>query len=262
MPAGRSLAPAARRPGRGVALLLAMTVLLALAGCQAKVAVTAKVERDGSGTVAVGIGLDDRALTHLGSFDADVRLADLAAAGWTVVPAQKEADGLTWLRATKPFANPTELTAVLAEVNDQGLFTGFTFTRTEDGDTTYRLTGTIDPTKGVGIAGDPQLAARLNGDPFGGLVQRIEQEEGQPVANMVAIDVTAQVADGAPVTVHPSLKDTAATTIDASLVDPKPPSTILLVLVLVGVVLVLAVAAVQLTRARRRFSSSSPNSPS
>jgi hypothetical protein len=252
MPAGRPLPSPARRLGRTAALVV--LVAIALVGCQAKVAITTKVERDGSGTVAVGVGLDDPAMARLGSFDADVRLADLAAAGWTVAAAKKEPDGLTWLRATKPFANPTELASVLAEINGpQGMLRGFTFTRTEDGDTTYRLTGTVDPTKGVAAFGDPELAARLGGDPFAGLVTQIEQEEGKPAADMVSIDVTAQVADGAPMTWHPTLKDTAPTTIDVSRVDPKPASVLLFIVVGVGVVFVLVVALVQLTRARRRF---------
>jgi hypothetical protein len=252
MPAGPPLRSSVRRAG--AIAVLAVVVLVGLVGCQAKVSVTTKVDRDGSGTVAVGVGLDDPAMARLGTFDGDVRLADLAAAGWAVTPARKESDGLTWLRATKLFADPSELTRVLAEINGpQGLLQGFTFVRTEDGETTYRLTGTIDPTKGVAVFGDPELAARLDGDPFAGVVQQIEQAEGRPAADMVSIDVTAQVADGTPMTWHPTLKDTAPTAVDVSLVDPRPPSALLLVLVVSGVALALVVGIVQLTRTRRRF---------
>ena len=255
MPAGRLRSTTARRLGRTAALLL---VVLALAGCQAKVAVTMKVERDGSGTLAVGVGLDDRALLQLRSLDTDVILSDLAGAGWIVAPAQKEADGMTWLRATKSFANADQLAAAVAEINGpQGLLQGVTFTRTEDGDTTYRLTGTIDTTKGIATFGDPQLAARLGGDGLGGLPQEVEQQEGRPVSDMVSIDVTAQVADGQPTTWHPTLTDTTPTAMDVSLVDPKPPSFLLFLLVVVGLVAAAVVAAVLLTRTRRRFAPTS-----
>ena len=97
-----------RLPRLARLLLLLTTVVVLLCSCQAKVAVDARVARDGSGTIAVGVGLDDAALRHAGDLDAEARLDDLTAAGWTVTKATKETDGFTWLRASKPFHSPAE----------------------------------------------------------------------------------------------------------------------------------------------------------
>ena len=72
------------------------------------------------------------------------------------------------------------------------MFRGFTFEKTEDdSSSTYRLKGTLDPTKGLVAASDPALTARLDNDPFGGFVKGIEAKEGKPAADMVTFDVTA-----------------------------------------------------------------------
>lgn len=230
-------------------VLAVVAVLLALSGCQVKVAVDAQVNADGSGTLKVGVGLDEKALQRLGDPAINVKTADMTAAGWVVSPPVKEADGLTWLRASKPFANAAELTATMDELTDQqaqrGLFHGFTFTKVEDDTTiTYKLAGTIDPAAGVAAFGDADLAAKLNGDAFGGNLAAIEAEEGKPIADMVTIDLSATVAGG-PAKKYPvSLKDKAVTPVDVATVEQKPPPVLASVgiygAVVVGVVLIVA----------------------
>ncbi len=220
-----------------------------------KVAVDTKVAKDGSGTVTVGVGLDDKALARSGDLDSQVKVDDLAAAGWTVTKAKKEPDGLTWLRASKPFANVDELNAVMAEVTAaNSMFHSYSFERTEDSSQiTYRLKGTVDPTKGVSQFSDPELAAKLNNDAFGGWIPAIEAAEGKPVADMVTFDITTAVADGPPQTVHPTLRDTAPTPIDVATVETKPPPSVLGIglVLLVGAAIVAVIA--MLVVARRRF---------
>lgn len=236
-------------------MLLGVVLVALLAGCQVKVAVDTTVEKDGHGTVAVGVGLDDKALSRVGDPATAVRTDDLVAAGWTVSPPTREADGLTWIRATKGFANPTELSAVLAEVaGANGMLRDYTFTRDEtDADITYRLKGTVDTSKGMATFADPTLSAALGGDPFGGNLAVIEAEEGRPVSDMVSFAVTAKVADGAPTTYTPTLADKAPVPVDVSTVESKPPPLLqsigLLVLVGAGI----AAVVVGLVAARRRF---------
>ena len=245
----RSLFAAATR------VVVVVVAVVVLAGCQVKVAIDTTVNKDGSGTVSVAVGLDAKALTRVGDPNTDLQTEDLKAAGWTVSPALKEPDGFTWVRASKPFANPDELTKVLTEVvGPSGMLQGYRFTRTEtDQDITYALAGTIDTTKGLAAFADPDLAAKLGGDPFGGNVAVIEAEEGRPVADMVTFDITARIADGAPTSYKPTLADKAPIPVAVSTVEEKPPSVLqTIVMVGIGVLVVLAVLA-GLVAARRRF---------
>jgi hypothetical protein len=223
-------------------LLVAMAVLvLAAAACQVDVSVEAKVNTDGSGTLTVGVGLDDKALSRVGNLDTQVRTPDLAAAGWTVAPAAKGPDGLTWLRASKPFSSIDELNRELAEIDGpNGLLHDVTLTTSDqDGSTVHELHGTVDTTRGVDQFSDAAVAAKLNGDPFGGLVTDIEAQEGKPVSDMVHFDVRAAVGDGTATDVHPTLADTKTVPLEAKVVevDPAPtwPAKLLLLAVIVGV---------------------------
>ena len=67
----------------------AAVAVLALAGCQVRVAVDTHVERDGHGLLTVGVGLDDQALAQVGDLDRQVRVGDLAGAGWQGARAEK-----------------------------------------------------------------------------------------------------------------------------------------------------------------------------
>ncbi len=236
-------------------LVVVLALWAGLTGCQVKVAVDTKVAKDGSGTVAVGVGLDDQALARFGELNGQVKLDDLAAAGWTVTKAQKEPDGLTWLRAMKPFANVAELNAVMAEVAQANtMFRSYTFDTVEDSsEITYRVKGTVDATKGVDQFSDAELAAKLNNDAFGGWIPAIEAAEGRPVADMVTFDITTTVADGIPQTVHPTLRDTAPTPIDVATVEAKPPPSVVGIALVVLVVAAVGAVIVMLVGARRRF---------
>jgi hypothetical protein len=217
------------RPFRLLALVLAVvTVLGGLAGCQVRVTVDTHVERDGSGVVTVGVGLDEKAQTRVGGLDGAVRVGDLQAAGWQLDRPTREADGLTWLRARKPFASTDELNAALAEITGQpAVFHDFKLVREDAGTaTTYHLSGTVDPVGGTARFGDTQLAARLGGDPLGTSLATIEQQEGQPVRSMVELAVSAGIGGDASRVWHPTLGDTAPTPVDLVVRDAKPATTL------------------------------------
>jgi hypothetical protein len=91
-------------------------LLILLAGCRLDVDVATTVAEDGSGTVVVTVHADDELLAAAPGLVADLRLDDLAAAGWTVDgPGSAAGDG-TRLVLTKPFASPEQANLVLAEV--------------------------------------------------------------------------------------------------------------------------------------------------
>jgi hypothetical protein len=254
VPSARSRVPG---PGRGRRLLLglaAVVLVVALSGCQAKVAIDAQVNKDGSGTLKVALGLDEKALQRLGDPAVKIQTQDMTAAGWVVAAPVKEADGLTWIRASKSFANAAELTASMEALTaPPAMFSGFAFTRVETDDTiTYKVVGTIDPAKGMASFSDADLAGKLNGDPFGGNIAAIEAEEGKPIADMVSMTVSVSVADGPAKSYPVTLRDKAPTAVDVATVEQKPPPLLASIgiygAIIVGVVLIV----VMLVGVRRR----------
>lgn len=205
-------------PTRIRLLLVALAALVLAAGCQLDVALDVEVASDGSGLVTVGIGLDAAGLARAGNLDQQLRVDDLKAAGWTVSGPTPEG-ATTWVRASKPFADPAQANQVIAEVaGPDGPFQGFAVAVDDGlGGTTYRVTGTIDLADGPAMFSDPALAAALEGDPFGGTLDAIVQQEGRSVADMVDVQVgvrlpgmsepqvvTAGFADATPVAVDVS----------------------------------------------------------
>jgi hypothetical protein len=91
-------------------------LLILLAGCRLDVDVATTVAEDGSGTVVVTVHADDELLAAAPGLVADLRLDDLAAAGWTVDGPESAAGDGTRLVLTKPFASPEQANLVLAEV--------------------------------------------------------------------------------------------------------------------------------------------------
>lgn len=255
MPAASTPAPHRRGPGRGLAALLVVALAVLLSGCQVKVAVDTKVNADGSGTLSVGVGLDDKALARLGDPNAQIKTDDMRAAGWTVGAPAKEADGMTWIRGSKPFADAAELNRVIAELTGpNAMFKDYAFQRVEsDAEITYRLTGVIDSSRGMAAFGDAELAGQLNGDAFGGQLAKIEAEEGRPIADMVTFDVTASVSGGAPTTYRPTLRDTKPIAVDVATVEQKPPPLLQRLGLYLAIALGIALVVAMLVGARRRF---------
>ena len=185
--------------------LPALLVGVLAAGCQVQTKVAVHMDEDGSGTVEVAVGLDEAALAELPDLDrsgvgdpADltklVRVDDLKATGWDV--AAPEADGgMTWVRATKPFGTPAEAAQILTELTgpDGGL-RGFRLERHRSfGSTSYDFAGTADLSGGLEAFGDAGLAAALDGEPLGEDVTAIEQRLGQPLSEMVKLDIDVEL---------------------------------------------------------------------
>jgi hypothetical protein len=253
--------PKHRRARRFVVVALAAGLVLLLVGCQMNVTVDTVVNDDGSGTVTIGLGLDDKALTRAGNLDATLHVDDLKTVGWQITPAAKLDDGFTWVHASHPFANPDELASLMRQFSGgAGAFRDFELTK-DDGltSTTWNLTGTVDLTPGLDQFGDSELADALGGDRFGGNVEAIQREEGKPATQMMALDLSVKVPGADKQDFRPTFADPKPTQIDVKGVVAKPVGPIplptdggsLVVYVVVAVALIGAV--VMLFVLRRRF---------
>ena len=179
-------------PRRLLPLLVALLAWVGTA-CQVTLAAGVDVSRDGTGRVTAGLGLDADALKEVGDPATALRLDDVRQAGWDVEAPRREDDGLTWIRASKPFSHPDQVPAILAELNGpEGPFRDFRVVRTKSltrARTTF--TGTLDLSRGLAGLSDPQLATAMGDVPLGLDVDGLRARFGDNLADTVKVRVTA-----------------------------------------------------------------------
>ncbi len=129
------------------------------------------MRHNGGGTVSVAVKLDHGAVQAAeiggGKLEGRVRLADLPAAGWKVMPWVRDRTGGATLTVSKVFSRPAEVAAIIGEISGpKGPLQHFTASRTASTFTTHwRVNGTVDLRAAqVGIADDPQLVANLTAE--------------------------------------------------------------------------------------------------
>ena len=247
--------PSRRAARRLVPALAAVLVVLVVGACEVRTTVDVAVAEDGSGTVTVAVALDDEALARVpdvnddGTADPDdlaalVRTEDLVTAGWTLGDPES-GDGETVLRVSRGFGTPAEAERILAELTgDTGALRDLAVTRsTSFGRTELGFSGTVDLSGGLEAFGDEGLAAALDGEPLGEDAAAIEQRIGQPLADAVTVELTADL-DGEAQSWAPRLGDPP--------VDAQAERTVydvpVLALATVAVLAALALAAVLVTR--------------
>ena len=173
---------------------VAAVLLLAGTGCELALDARVDVGPDGGGRVRAGVGFDAEALGRIGDVAGVLRVDDLRQAGWEVEGPEPGDDGLTWVRASKPFADPQEGERVLAQLSGPaGPFRDFRLTRTSSLlRTRTGFTGTVD--LGAGLAGlvDPDFVERLGGADIGldALAQATRVE--------VSADLPGEITSNAP----------------------------------------------------------------
>ena len=243
-------------PRRLLPLAVALLAWLT-AACQLTVAAGIDVNRNGTGRVTAGLGLDADAVKEVGDLTTALKLDDVRAAGWQVDAPRKEGDGLTWVRAAKPFADPAQVPAILAELNGPGgPFRNFSVVRTRSltkSKTTF--TGTLDLAGGLTGFSDAELNAALDDVDLGldldGLRRRFgDQLKVQVTAGLPGdVKTNAPARDGGRALWAPELGQTIQleASSEALRVDPRIPiaAGAALLAVLVGL-------AVLVRRRRRR----------
>ena len=94
-----------------------VAALLVLTGCRVDIKLEVDADDDGSGTIAVTVDLDNRAVALVPGLAEDLRLDDLLSSGWAVEgPTQINNGGLRVL-LTYDFESPAEANAALAQIN-------------------------------------------------------------------------------------------------------------------------------------------------
>ena len=158
---------------------------LATSGCQVTLTAGLEAERDGSGWVRAGLGLDGEALRQLGDPAKELRLDDLRQAGWDVTGPEEDDDGLTWVRVAKRFARAEDAARVAAELSGpDGPFREFRLQRSRTFfKTRTSFSGLVDLSRRLAGLNDPALQEKL-GDYNLGLEQ---------VGDGVAVRVEAQL---------------------------------------------------------------------
>jgi hypothetical protein len=173
----------------------AALLLLWASACQVTLTTGIDVNRDGSGTVQAGIGLDDEGLRELGDPARELRLDDLRQAGWTVAGPAEEKDGLTWVRISKPFARPSEANRVAAELSSpDGPFRDFGIERDRSFfKTRTRFTGRVDLSNGLAGLSDPGLQAALEGADLGIDLAGLRRRFGDGLADTVRVRIEVRL---------------------------------------------------------------------
>ena len=177
-------------------LVLVMLAALLLSSCRLQLDANITVSGAGSGEVEVVVGLDADALTRIGGdLRAELRVADLAAAGWRISGPTPHADGYTRVRFRHPFATAEEAATILDSVaGGHGPFQRFRLRRHSSfGATAWEFTGRLDFSGGVQAFGDAALATELDGQPLGRTQAQIEAQLGEPLARAIQVQVAVRL---------------------------------------------------------------------
>jgi hypothetical protein len=150
---------------------------------------------DGSGVIRAGVGLDPEALAQVPQLAEQLQVDDLRRAGWQVVGPRRERDGLTWIRATLPFATPAEAHRAVAQLNGPaGPFRGFAVTHeTSRFRSRVRFTGTVDLRAGLAGFADAELERRLGAANPGVDAATLKQRFGVDLERLLKVQVTARL---------------------------------------------------------------------
>jgi hypothetical protein len=169
--------------------------LLACSACQVTIAADVEARADGSGVIRAGVGLDRQALAQVPRLAEQLQVDDLRRAGWRVVGPRREPDGLTWVRASLPFATPAGAHRAVAQLTGPaGPFRGFMLTR--EGArfrSRVRFRGTVDLATGLEGFADAELERRLGAANPGVDAATLKRRFGVDLDRLVKVQVTARL---------------------------------------------------------------------
>lgn len=180
--------------------LLAIT-LVVVSACQMRTDVNITVETDGSGEVAVAVGLDEEAVAENPALLENLDFADLRQTGWEVTGPELDADGFTRVTIRHQFDAPSQVATLLDDVaGEHGPFRDFSLER-EDAfaETRYRFEGVVDFAGGIdGLVEDPELADALEAEPAELIGERLQGAVDEVLRFQVAVRLPGEVESNAP----------------------------------------------------------------
>jgi hypothetical protein len=225
-----------------------------MTGCRIGIHTGVDMQRDGSGVVRVAVSFDDDALRQVGG---QLQTADLQNAGWQMAGPRKESDGLTWVRASKSFANPAQGQAVAAEIGrklfrDLKLERHHTFFKTR---TSFRWT--VDFSGGSGALSDPALEQQLaqGGADAEAIKRRVIAAADRAITTEVVAQLPGKITSNAPTHVaggvvwRPKPGDAPVTLVASSTAWNTTP---LALVAAAGALALMAIVVVAVSITRRR----------
>lgn len=191
-----------RAPHRAAVRGLLLVVVAALLGaCQLRTEVNISVAEDGSGTVGVGIGLDEEAVEENPDLLEALEFPDLVEAGWEITGPRDEDDGFRWVRVEHGFDDPADVGVLIDQVaGENGPLRDFEVLRADEfAETSYRFQGVVDFSEGVGaITDDDELAAALGEEPAELIQSRVGRAVDELLRFQVAVRLPGDVESNAP----------------------------------------------------------------
>ena len=160
-----------------------------LASCRVDQTVSLDVTPNGTGTVTVVVTADKDIVSKVPTLAQDIRTDDLKQAGWkTDGPKKTKSGGLT-IELTHSFKNPSEATAVLAQVSEaKGPLHDIVVTRSgKDTNSTWTLAGRLEISGGLDAFVDDATRTLLGVSPYAAEVN----ESGLDLGDAVAITFVA-----------------------------------------------------------------------
>ncbi|MCU1461131.1 MAG: hypothetical protein JWO37_1206 [Acidimicrobiales bacterium] len=248
----RPRGPDRQRRASALAPIGISLLFLVLSACRIGIHTGVDMHRDGSGVVRVAVSFDDDALRQVGG---QLQTADLIKAGWTVDGPRKESDGLTWVRAAKPFATPAQGEQVAGEVGRK-LFRDLKLERKHSlFKTRLSLRWTVDFSGGSGALSDPALEQQLaqGGADADAIRRQLVAAADRAISTEVVAHLPGKVTSNAPLTVSggvvwtPKPGDPPSTLTASSVEWNKVPIALAATAVLLAIT-----APLVLFRARRR----------
>ena len=150
---------------RFIALCCAVVLL---ASCRVDTQVSMVVNPDGSGNVTVTIDVDKEIVQRSPDIADKLDFSDLEKNGWQLTKPVDTASGGKQVVLVRNFANESEATAVLAQLNgDRGPFREVILRRGGKArDSSWNLSGRLEVTGGLQAFADDQLIAALGATPY------------------------------------------------------------------------------------------------
>ena len=181
---------------RSLTRLAAVAVAaVALSACRVDSTVSVKVNPNGSGTVTVVVSADKEIVAKTKNLEADLRTADLKAAGWKVAKPVPGNDGSLSVTLTRPFRTPSEATTVLSQINDtRGPLKNVVLSRSgKDTNSVWKLSGKLEVNGGLAAFADDVTLPLVDGAPYKGELEASGLDLGKAVGVTFTVELPGKI---------------------------------------------------------------------